>query len=202
MSEKRLVNLGEGRIVEMTELGEVTTPPAPTKKPRHKKPGSRKDKRQKAQEHYYIKEPGKHKGKHPGTALKVALVPGYREWNLLRRKQDSEFMTPNRSRAGVPDGMRKEEAMKLWAEARKKAQVHMANLKKLGLLSDDEIVVKATNATLEILESPLNQDMRLKAARQLLEWFKAKPVSKSEVTVNAAEAWLASIAEDANKAEE
>ncbi|MBB4039102.1 hypothetical protein GGR34_000737 [Microvirga flocculans] len=191
---KRLVNIGEGRIIEMAE-GEGKKPSPKPRKPRAKKPGPKRAKRKKSQSKWGIKQPGKGRGRHVGTSVKMALIPGYREWWNLRQKQNSEYMIGSRSRLGVPDGMRKAEALKAWAEARRKAEIHMANMKKAGLLPDDEIVQKATQATLEILEGPMNQDMKLKAARQLLDFYKAKPASKSEVTVNAAEAWLASLAE-------
>lgn len=192
MTEKRLVNIGEGRIIEMVE-GEGQKPSPKPRKPRaKKKPGPKRAKRKKAPP---VK---KHrlKGTTPGPKMKMLLIPGYREWWNLRQKQNSQYMIESRSRFGIPDGMRKAEALKAWAEARRKAEKHMANMKKAGLMPDDnEIIEKATLATLEILEGPMNQDMKLKAANQLLTFFKAKPASKSEVTVNAAEAWLASLAE-------
>lgn len=192
---KRLVNIGEGRIIEVAD-GEGKKPSPKPRKPRAKKSGAKKGKRQKSQSKWGIKQPGKGRGRHVGVSLKMALIPGYREWWNLRQKQNSEYMIESRSRFGVPDGMRKAEALKAWAEARRKAEIHMANMKKAGLMPDDnEIIEKATLATLEILEGPMNQDMKLKAANQLLTFFKAKPASKSEVTVNAAEAWLASLAE-------
>jgi hypothetical protein len=200
---KRLVDIGEGRIVEMTELEEGKPSSSRSRKPSAKKPGSKKpkakgkgkSKRKRAETAYGVKYKGKGRGRHPGTLLK-RMIPGYVEWWNMRQKQNSEYMIGSRSRFGVPDGMRKQEAEKEWAEARRKAEIHMANMKQAGLLPEDEIVQKATQATLEILEGPMNQDMKLKAARQLLDFFKAKPVSKSEVTVNAAEAWLASLADE------
>lgn len=134
---------------------------------------------------------------------KKTRIPGFAEWLSHRAMEMAQFRNKpgfaSFRRMNTPDGMRKQDAVLAWAEARRKAQIHMANLKKAGLLPEDDLVQKATLATLEIMESPMNQDMKLKAARQLLEWFKAKPVAKSEVTVNAAEAWLASIAEETTK---
>jgi len=203
MTEKRLVDIGEGRIVEMTELGEAPPSSAPVRKAPKQSKGSRAGKRKKSASAWNTKETGKHQGRNPGPRKKIQTVPGFADWFLMRKQQDNQYLIANKSKSrfGIPDGMRKEEAMAAWAEARRKAQIHMANLKKVGLLPEDELIVKATQATLEVMESPLNQDMKLKAARQLLDFYKPKPVSKSEVTVNAAEAWLASIAEEATKAE-
>ena len=192
----KLVHIGEGRIIEMVEEGTAVPSPEPRNKNRGKMEGSRPLSDMKR---------GAMSGKRPsgarqGLAKKVSTVPGYKEWLGSRAKQIFQFRGQTGfsqwSRSGIPDGMRKAKAQEAWSDARKKANKHMANMKKAGLIPDDEIVQKATMATLEIMESPMNQDMRLKAARQLLEWYKAKPVSKTEMTVNAAEAWLATLAEE------
>jgi hypothetical protein len=195
----KLVDIGDGRIIEFVEPGEQS--PEPIKKPRIKNPGSKPGRTKTTTPRYEKK--GSPCGRKPGSGGTRDHIPGYREWLSLRATELAQFRNKpgfaSWKRHGVPDGMRKQDAEKAWAEARRKAEIHMANLKKAGLLPDDELIVKATQATLEIMESPMNQDMKLKAARQLLEWYKPKPVAKSEVTVNAAEAWLASIAEETAK---
>lgn len=193
MTDKRLINIGDGRIVEMTEMGEV---PAEPSRPQHvKNPGARAGKRKKSPHTAIFKHDPKMKnaGRIKGSR---DHIPGYREWELRRRQQIMAFYVERSSRRGVPDGMRRDEADARWAEAKELAKKDMANLKNAGVISpDDERAEEAMLATLEIMRSPMNVRERLAAARQVLEWTKAKPASKTEMTVNAAEAWLASLAE-------
>ena len=58
---------------------------------------------------------------------------------------------------------------------------------------DDPRADEALKAALETMRTPANQQTKLAAAKLILEYTKAKPASKSEVTVNKAEEWLAAI---------
>ena len=99
------------------------------------------------------------------------------------------------SYTGVPRGMRKREADPLNQQAKESAAVTMAELEKAGVLDDaDEQAKEALQTSIEIMRQPGDKKVRLQAARQVLEWTKAKPAAKSEVTVNKAEEWLAAIA--------
>ena len=127
------------------------------------------------------------------------------------RKRGAEAMALHRAnrsnrannRWGVPDGMTREQAAPIWEASRQRAKEDMAKLQEAGVINpDDTNANEAMQNALEVMRSPMNQDMRLKAAKLVLEYTKAKPVSKSEVTVNAAEAWLASLIDgdkDGNK---
>jgi hypothetical protein len=100
---------------------------------------------------------------------------------------------------GGPDGMRRAWAKKLWGTARVRAKKDVENLEKAGLIaSDDDIAKEATTKMLEIMRSPSSVDIRLKAATQLLTFYKAKPVQRVENKVDLAEAWLADIAKANN----
>lgn len=77
------------------------------------------------------------------------------------------------------------------AEAEHSARETMGKLKSSGALVDLDVASElAMLATLEILRKPGDKRTKLAAARQILEWTRAKPAAKSEVTVNKAEEWL------------
>lgn len=103
------------------------------------------------------------------------------------------------ARQGIPDGMRKAEATKLSAEAAESAKQTMADLKQAGVVVGiDAASEEALTMTLQIMRAPGDKKVRLAAAKQVLEWTRAKPATKSDVTLNAAEAWLAAIANDSD----
>lgn len=199
---KRQINIGDGRIVEMTEVGDGPPDLTPVSKPRHKNPGKNAGKRKKTKHQATFKNSPKGVHKLGKSAWDDKMtIPGYREWLIGRRRVvEKLFLTKPKTRKGVPDGMRREEAEQMWIEARKKAKEDMAKLEKAGLIDPaDEQASEAMQATLEVMRSPMNQQIRLQAARQVLEWTKAKPASKQEMTINAAEAWLASLADGEDK---
>jgi len=191
-TERRLIDIGDGRIIEWSE-GEID-PPSP---PRVKNPGSRAGKRQKTKERVRYKQPPRENWNPLGKACE--RIPGFREWFSRRSAQLRAvecLETKRATRFGIPDGMRRRTADELWAEARRKAKATMTALKDAGALKDaDDRAEMALEAALEVMHSPLNQQTKLAAARLVLEWTKAKPAAKQEVTVNAAEAWLAQLAE-------
>lgn len=200
--ETEIVHIGEGRYIEMTK-GELPAPPPP--KPKAK--GTRAGKRIKSTtpKDGRVANPKMKSGPQNGASedhayrRKLRVVPGYAEWLSLRSRQFVPMRTSLGfkpwGRMGVPDGMRREEADVIWAEARRRARIDMENIKAKEPDILDERAEEALIATLEVMRSPLNQDMKLKAAKQVLEWTKAKPAAKTEMTVNTAEQWLASLAE-------
>lgn len=110
-----------------------------------------------------------------------------------RRTQDRSKI----SRIGVPDGMRKHKAEKLWAKARKSASKTMTELRKVGVLDGaDPRAEEALETAVSVMRSPLRQEMQLAAARLVLDFLKAKPATKTDLTINKAEQWLASLASD------
>ena len=58
---------------------------------------------------------------------------------------------------------------------------------------DDEYAVEALKTAVEIMREPAQNRDKLTAARMVLDFTKTKPVSKSEVTVGKAEAFLESL---------
>lgn len=101
------------------------------------------------------------------------------------------------SRRGIFDGMTREESEASWARARESANRTVDKMIEKGILeSDDDLAADALRESVTIMRSDSNTVTRLKAARQVLEWTKAKPESKSKVTVQTAEDWLAAIAAD------
>lgn len=114
--------------------------------------------------------------------------------NTARAKALSE--DPLRfTRQGVPDGMRKKEAEKKMAEAKESAKETVEVLAANGFFKDDESAAKeALEFNISVMRSPYGMRERLAAASKVLEYTKSKPVAKSEVTVNKAEEWLATVA--------
>jgi hypothetical protein len=102
------------------------------------------------------------------------------------------------SRAGVPDGMTKDDAEKAWSEARASAQETIKVMKKKNILSDDEKANEALEVALTVMRGPSLRE-KLAAARTVLEWTKAKPAQKQEVSIQKAEDWLAMVTADAAK---
>lgn len=100
-------------------------------------------------------------------------------------------------RRNIPSGMRKEEAEREWAFARMYAKEVAKIMVETGHIEDDPKVVAAFTSAMEVLESPMSQGIKLQAARLILDFCKAKPVAKSEITVQKAEDWLAAVTADA-----
>jgi hypothetical protein len=106
-------------------------------------------------------------------------------------------------RRRVPDGMRREQAKWFWRQAKFEATLTMKKLEKAGLLEgDDEHAKEALHTALTIMRAPVIQKDQLAAARLVLEYTKAKPAQKQEITVNKAEEWLAAVVEDAKETQQ
>jgi hypothetical protein len=125
--------------------------------------------------------------------------PAWRE-ALLKKRADklaSQGGKHSRTRFGVPDGMRKEEAERLWDISRKKAKETMSELEESGALVDtDDAAKEALEAALGVMRSPMKQETCLAAARLVLDFCKAKPAQKTDLTITKAEQWLASVIQD------
>lgn len=92
--------------------------------------------------------------------------------------------------------MRRAEAEREWAFARMYAKEVTKIMIEKEQIPDDPKVTAAFTAALEVLESPMSQQIKLQAARLLLDFLKAKPAQKNEVTVKNAEDWLAQVIND------
>lgn len=188
----KIVNIGDGRFIEMTEGGPSASPQVPekkTKKPRK----STWHQRKKRTLRKGFEDKSSQARKSPRDEHDI---PGYSEW-LSARSTELKAVHPDpkhSSRMGIPTGMRKAEAEKVWEEARHLAERDIQNMKDAGIIEPaDTQAEEAMRATLEVMRSPMDQKLKLAAARQVLEWTKAKPAAKTEMTVNTAEAWLDSL---------
>ena len=73
----------------------------------------------------------------------------------------------------------------------------MNKLEKAGVLIDaDDMAKEALHEALSIMRMEIAQKDRLAAARLVLDFTKAKPAQKTELTVNKAEEWLAAVTAD------
>lgn len=138
----------------------------------------------------------------PGTAAAMKARwkdPEYRAKMAEVRKRTGG----NTSREGIPDGMRKPEAMKLVAEAKRQARDDVSKLDEAGVFAgDDQSAKEALEVTLTIMRSPGDKKTRLSAAKQVLEYTKSKPASKVIGAIDTAEAWLKAIAEQNDDADQ
>jgi hypothetical protein len=100
---------------------------------------------------------------------------------------------------GVCDGFTKETAAVMWTEARESAEKTMNELIDNGvvdapIVSDDAAAAtEALTTSITIMRSASHTDLKLKAARQVLEWTKAKPEQRVKATVQSAEDWLSQV---------
>jgi hypothetical protein len=118
-----------------------------------------------------------------------------------------EHTYKSRSRMGVPDGMRKAEAMALWDQAREQAREFIRIMEDKDELpkvvvpgSEEEMAKKTLEEAFKYAVSPLT-DAKSKAAylRIVLDFTKTKPESKSKLTLENSADWLASLANDMPK---
>jgi hypothetical protein len=83
------------------------------------------------------------------------------------------------------------------AQAHADALKTIEKLKKAGILDpEDKMAEEALKEVLITMRGAGNQQTKLAAAKLLLEYTKAKPASKQDVTVRGAEAWLEGLVED------
>jgi len=121
-------------------------------------------------------------------------------------------------RNGVPNGMRRRDAIPLWERANELADRFIQIMKDVGELPDDEMVLveqegkepelvsvpntdagKAEAALREafvLAVGPSTQQIKIQAINTVLNFTKSKPESKSKLTLNKAEDFLAAVAED------
>jgi hypothetical protein len=112
--------------------------------------------------------------------------------------------TASGGRAGVPDGMTKAEAAPLWAKAREQARKFITIMEDAGEIagvvipgSEQDMAKRALEEAFALAVSPLTQaQVKNAAIRTVLEWTKAKPESKSKLTLDKSEEWLAALAAD------
>lgn len=147
---------------------------------------------------------GKPKSEKRATAMRARLAdPEYRARAVAQcaEMRRVKFANPDKrkhSRFGVFDGMRREQSEQIWAAAKAKATRTIQKMQDTGVITqtDDPRAIKALEHAIEVLETPSNQQLRLAAARLILDFTKSKPAAKLEHTINAAEQWLAAVSDD------
>lgn len=134
----------------------------------------------------------------PGTSERFKAMwarPGFREHMLAMRKADPQRW----SRKGVPDGMKRKDANKLWAKARAQADEWIKMLEDEGSLELDYKIVPdsdAEKAKLALREAaamalgPADNRTKLMAINTVLAYTKEKPTQKVDNTVRTSEDWL------------
>jgi hypothetical protein len=143
-----------------------------------------------------------HKRPYTEAERRVRADPEHRARQSIARKEliarrKAEGNPIRFGRLGIPDGMRRLEADLVWAVSAKLARLDMAELKQAGVLDGaDAKAEEALQAALEVMRSPMKQADRLAAARLVLDFTKAKPASKTDLTINKAEEWLSSVVAD------
>ena len=132
--------------------------------------------------------------------------PEWREYLIAVRaasRARSQLRGKNpHSRAGIPTGMNKTQAMWFRRQAKREATMTMKKLDAAGVLDDaDEQAREALHTGLTIMRNvAMNARERLAAAKMVLEYTKAKPAQKTELTLNKAEEWLAAVTQDNEQA--
>jgi hypothetical protein len=152
-------------------------------------------------------------------------TPEFRE-RMKKRDEDriaAAKLNPNKFwRRGVPDGMRKRDAIPLWERAYAQADRFIQIMKDAGQLpAADEIVEligdegevtsiqvptsddgKATAALREafvLAVGPTDNKIKIQAINTVLNFTKSKPETKSKLTLNKAEDFLDAVAQEMNE---
>lgn len=114
---------------------------------------------------------------------------------------DRRFLAPNGKKPGRPagsvDGYSRSEMNKFKAKAKAEAKLMVNYMEKVkGFdVPEEEFAREAIVAAVETMRMDvINVKDKLAAARLVLEFTKAKPASKSDVTVRTAESFLQDIA--------
>lgn len=175
---KRVIPTSDGRLIEIIEG--VLRFPLKTRGPR--KPAPRK-------KYFWTRPDGTRDYSQSGQQK----FQGEGSWLSLRRKQNADASKEKLGRGrGQLDGLRRDEAQALWNAGIRQAAIDMENIKK-NFTFEDASSEEALQGALEVLRTPASQQIKLAAARLVLDFTKIKPVIKSETTVNAAEKWLDSL---------
>jgi hypothetical protein len=186
----KIIHIGDGRHVELVEGATFRPPPPPIKK-RCTKPKTIQTKPTKRRTKGTNEEI---RGENHPVIKLIANLPGYKEWWTLRNEILGKYRRAGR-RLGEGAGRGRQRAGYILGQAKTKVKKDMANIdKKFPDL--DPIAYEALEGAVQVLREPNSQQTKLAAARLLLEFTKSKPVAKSEVSVNAAEIWLASLGQD------
>jgi hypothetical protein len=133
----------------------------------------------------------------PQPKRKTGRYTGDRVAWGLRRREAIKKDPWKHTRKGVPDGMRREDALKLWDEAREKAKAFMEDCEDQGIIpelvvpeSDEEKAKEALNEAFVMALGPTDSRTKLQALRTVLEFTKQKPTTKIDQALSGPEEWL------------
>ena len=96
---------------------------------------------------------------------------------------------------GVPDGYGDGKIKPIVEQAQKDAK-KVVEIMKQDYEINDPRAEEALETAVEIMRTPVHNRDRLQAAKLILDFTKVKPVAKSEVTLNNAEAFLTSLLDE------
>lgn len=131
-------------------------------------------------------------------------VWGAREREKLVMRNRARAGTKLTSRVGIPDGMHAEEAALAWEKARELARKFIKIMEDNNEVektvipgSEAEMAKRVLEEAFVMAVSPLG-DAKTKntAIRTVLDFTKAKPESRSKLTLTKAEDWLSELAQD------
>jgi hypothetical protein len=128
--------------------------------------------------------------------VKRAALLEKRKAPYLAAKEAGRF-----SRAGIPTGLTRKTVKRFWQYAKFQATLTMKKLKKAGVLDDvaDARAEDALHAAISVMKmDALQPKDRIAAARLVLDFTKAKPAQKQDITVSTAEDWLEAVTADNN----
>lgn len=148
----------------------------------------------------YVAKPGRAKKPKNLTksreANKGANCP-VRQWQI-NNPEAYRAMVERRSKnagrkVGCYDGMNLEQSKEATAKAKAEAKIIVKAMMEKDPTLEEQYAVEAMETVVELMRTPGDKQSRLAAAKTLLEYTKAKPSTKSEVTINKAEAFLEDI---------
>ena len=187
---EEVIHIGDGRYVQKTEDGVFR--PLPIPKPKwpqhnhHRYDPSRHSPPEYVPSH---KRPGRKRYK----SILAETIVGYKEYIQYVFEVARRYGNMGR-KVGHPVGYGKKKLAQAKRKAAKQVAKDMENIKKNHEVNP--MAEEALEGALTVLRAPNNQTAKLQAAKLILEFTKSKPVAKSEVSVNKAEEWLASLSAD------
>jgi hypothetical protein len=187
-----VIHIGDGRHIELDE-GAVNRPPPPPPKPPAYRENYKPRQTAVPKRRQSTQNTNKFGAEH-FLRKKMVSIPGYKEWWDYKNALMGKYRATG-SRIGEGRGRGRSKLGYILGQAKRKIKRDMANIDK-EFPDIDPMAREALEGAVSVLREPTNQSSKLAAARLILEFTKSKPVAKSDVTVNAAEAWLASIGKE------
>lgn len=145
------------------------------------------------------KPPDKAPVKSPERAERLRRQWADPKWRarMLEGMKTRRKPTRAESGVGIPRGMRRLQYKTFRKQARLEATLLMKKLDEAGVLDDaDDQAREALHTAISVMRGPESAKDKLAAARLVLDFTKAKPAQKQDITLNKAEAWLEAVTKD------